>query len=205
MTRWLSYNVIFFLTLLSFTLGNTDLKAQTVPVDTLQKDPQKVIETIFATAQKGNPLENKESIALLDELFNYNQLAQNILGKGIPNLKAQDVAWFQKTIREIITKTVYPKSTDFLKNVKITYRKTQQDGNKAKVASVVQSKGEETDVVYILEKTNEERWRVVDVSIDDESWVKTINEKMMKSYKEKGWKGVKDLLNKRLSELQKTK
>lgn len=197
---------IGFLILTFFSVISMEIVADTSEISKeITKDPQKVIETIFATAQKGNPLESKDSTALLDQLFNYNQLALNILGKGIPNLGAADVSWFQKTIKEIITKTVYPKSTDFLKNVKITYRKTQMENSKAKVSSVVQSKGEETDVVYILEKTSDEKWRVVDVAIDDESWVKTINEKMMKSYKEKGWKGVKDLLNKRLAELKKSK
>jgi ABC-type transporter MlaC component len=45
-------------------------------------------------------------------------------------------------------------------------------------------------------------WRVVDVAIDDESWVSTINEKVAKTLKEKGWNGLKDLLNKRLKELK---
>jgi hypothetical protein len=45
-------------------------------------------------------------------------------------------------------------------------------------------------------------WRVVDVAIDDESWVSTINEKVSKTLKEKGWNGLKDLLNKRLKELK---
>ncbi len=167
----------------------------------LQKDPQKVIETIFATAQKGNPLQSIDSVKLLDNLFNYNQLALNILGATAKQIKVDDVEWFKKTIREILIKTIYPKANDFLKNVKITYRKSFVDGAKAKVSSQIQSKGETTDVVYLLEKDSE-NWRVVDVSIDDESWVKTINEKMLKSYKEKGWIGVKDLLNKRLKELK---
>jgi hypothetical protein len=46
---------------------------------------------------------------------------------------------------------------------------------------------------------------VVDVAIDEESWVKTINEKVQKTLKEKGWPGLKDLLNKRLNELKANK
>lgn len=164
--------------------------------------PEVIIKEVFDAAQGGNPLDNPNTMRFLDERFNFSQMAKNILGKDLLGQNLNEVQWFEKSIREIITKTVYPKAPEFLSNVKISYKKTIVDGEKAIVGSSVAKKGEVTDVDYVLmmDKTKKS-WRVVDVAIDQESWVQTINEKMTKSFKEKGWKGVKDLLNKRIKEL----
>lgn len=164
--------------------------------------PEVIIKEVFDAAQEGNPLDNPNTMRFLDERFNFSQMAKNILGKDLLGQNLNEVQWFEKSIREIITKTVYPKAPEFLSNVKISYKKTIVDGEKAIVGSTVAKKGEVTDVDYVLmmDKTKKS-WRVVDVAIDQESWVQTINEKMTKSFKEKGWKGVKDLLNKRIKEL----
>lgn len=167
-----------------------------------QVAPEVLIKEIFDIAQKGNPLDNATTMSFLDDRFNYSQMSKTILGKDLLGQSATEVQWFEKSIREIITKTVYPKAPDFLSNVKITYKKTIIDGDKAIVGSTVSKKGEVTDVDYVLMMDKAKNaWRVVDVAIDQESWVQTINEKMSKSYKEKGWKGVKDLLSKRIKEL----
>lgn len=172
------------------------------PVSMAQVAPEVLIKEIFDIAQKGNPLDNATTMSFLDDRFNYSQMSKTILGKDLLGQSATEVQWFEKSIREIITKTVYPKAPDFLSNVKITYKKTIIDGDKAIVGSSVSKKGEVTDVDYVLMMDKAKNaWRVVDVAIDQESWVQTINEKMSKSYKEKGWKGVKDLLSKRIKEL----
>ena len=76
------------------------------------------------------------------------------------------------------------------------------DENKATVPSTVSKRGEKTDVSYSLIKVGSS-WKIIDLSIDEESWVKTINEKMSKTLKEKGWSGVKELLNNRVKALNK--
>ena len=127
-----------------------------------------------------------------------------ILGQEGPKRSASELKWFENTIKEIITRSVYPSAPKFLENVKITYKKTKLNSDDAKVFSSVSKKGESTDVDYLLKKTGAE-WKVIDVSIDEESWVKTINEKVQKTIKEKGWTGLKDLLTKRLNELKSNK
>lgn len=164
--------------------------------------PQTLIENIFSLAQKENPINNPKLKSELDASFDFHQMALNILGKEISKRSAADLKWFEDSIKEIITKTVYPKAPEFLRGVKITYRDTLVDSNKATVPSVVAKKGEKTDVSYTLIKTGN-AWKVIDVSIDEESWVKTINEKIKKSLNEKGWNGVKDLLNARVKALNK--
>ncbi|MBC7713675.1 MAG: ABC transporter substrate-binding protein [Rhizobacter sp.] len=169
------------------------VKAQTTSNDA----PETLIQNIFTLAQKENPLHNPKTKAELDSHFDFHQMSLNILGSEAKKRSAADLKWFEDSIKEIITKTVYPKAPEFLKGVKITYKSTLLDDNKATVPSVVAKKGEKTDVKYKLVKSGSE-WKVIDISIDDESWVNTINDKMTKTLKEKGWSGVKDMINKRV-------
>lgn len=166
--------------------------------------PEVLIQNIFSMAQKENPLNNPKTKAELDSHFDFKQMSMNILGVEAKKRSASDLKWFEDSIKEIITKTVYPKAPEFLQGVKITYKSTLVDGNKATVPSTVAKKGEKTDVSYSLVKAGSE-WKVIDVSIDDESWVKTINDKMSKTLKEKGWAGVKDMINKRVKALNEKK
>lgn len=176
------------------------VKAQTE----VSKSPEALIQNIFAIAQKENPLKNKTIKNELDSQFDFKQMSLSILGEEAKKRSVTELKWFEESIKEIITKTVYPKAPEFLKGVKITYKSTLIDEEKATVPSVVSKRGEKTDVNYTLSK-NPQGWKVIDVSIDDESWVKTINEKLQKTLKEKGWAGVKDLLNKRIKTLNQTK
>lgn len=162
--------------------------------------PEVLIKDIFALAQKENPLKNPATKEALDSYFDFKKMSLNILGDEAKKRNASDLKWFEDSIKEIITKTVYPKAPEFLQGVKITYKTTLIDENKAIVPSVVAKKGEKTDVSYTLAKSGN-TWKVTDVSIDDESWVKTINDKMKKTLKEKGWNGVKEMLNKRIKTL----
>ncbi len=174
------------------------VKAQT------EAAPEVLIQNIFSLAQKENPLNNPKTKSELDSHFDFKQMSMNILGSEANKRSAADLKWFEDSIKEIITKTVYPKAPEFLQGVKITYKSTLVDGNKATVPSTVAKKGEKTDVSYQLVKSGND-WKVIDVSIDDESWVKTINDKMTKTLKEKGWAGVKDMINKRVKALNEKK
>lgn len=164
--------------------------------------PEVLIQNIFSLAQKENPLNNPKIKAELDANFDFRQMSLNILGDEAKNRTTADLKWFEESIKEIITKTVYPKAPEFLTGVKITYKNTFIDDKIATVPSTVAKKGEKTDVSYTLVK-NGDSWKVIDVSIDEESWVKTINEKMKKTFKEKGWAGVKNLINTRVKALNK--
>jgi ABC-type transporter MlaC component len=190
--KFMTFHLYTLLLILSLSV-----KAQT------PSTPELFIKNTFQLAQKENPLANSKLKAELDSQFDFKTMSFNILGKEeAKKLSPQDLVWFEKSIQEIITKTVYPKAPEFLRGVKITYNNPIFDENKVLVPSVVTKKGEKTDVQYSLIKTGES-WKIIDVSIDEESWVQSINEKMKKTIKEKGFKGVRDLLNKRIKELAK--
>lgn len=165
--------------------------------------PEEMIKDIFARAGKENLLMNTESKLIVESHVDFKVMSTSMLGNDFAKLSASDFKWFEETIKDIITRSVYPSAPKFLDNVKITFKKTEINGENGKVASIVSKKGERTSVDYIVKKVGED-WKVVDVAIDDESWVKTINEKVHKTMSEKGMKGLKDLLSKRLNELKKS-
>lgn len=163
--------------------------------------PEEIIKDIFTRAGKENLLNSAKSKEVVESHIDFGEMTKTILKEEATKRSADDVKWFEVTIKEIITRSVYPNAPKFLENVKVTYKKTQNVGELVKVPSSVNKKGEATSVDYMMKKVGSD-WKVVDVAIDDESWVKTINEKVQKTLKEKGWNGLKDLLNKRLKELK---
>jgi ABC-type transporter MlaC component len=185
--------VHFFALILGMFVLNTTQAALT---------PEDLIKDIFAKVGHENLLKNPKVKNQVEMHIDFGEMTKAILGQESSKRSASELKWFETTIKEIITRSVYPSAPNFLENVKITYKKTSETSAGAKVASSVSKKGESTDVDYLLKKIGTE-WKVIDVSIDEESWVKTINEKIQKTLKEKGWNGLKDLLNKRLNELKK--
>ncbi|MBP9680937.1 MAG: ABC transporter substrate-binding protein [Bacteriovorax sp.] len=166
--------------------------------------PEELIKDIFLKTGKENLLLNAKTKAEVEAHIDFKEMAKTVLAEEYTKRSASDLKWFEVTLKEIITRSVYPSAPKFLENVKITYKKTKATDRDAKVSSSVSKKGESTDVDYLLKKVGDD-WKVVDVAIDEESWVKTINEKVQKTIKEKGWSGLKDLLNKRLTELKTNK
>lgn len=166
--------------------------------------PENLIKDIFLKVGKENLMLNTKIKEEVEMHVDFSDMARAILAEETKKITNADIKWFEATIKEIITRSVYPSAPKFLENVKITYKKTKETNADARVFSSVNKKGEATDVDYHLKK-NGASWKVVDVSIDEESWVKTINEKVQKTLKEKGWNGLKDLLNKRLNELKSNK
>jgi len=169
-------------------------------------NPEELIKDIFLKTAKENLLLNSKLKNEVESHIDFQEMSKTILAAEYTKHPAADLKWFESTLKEIITRSVYPSAPKFLENVKITYKKskTTDSDSDSKVLSSVSKKGESTDVDYVLKKVNNE-WKVVDVAIDEESWVKTINEKVQRTIKEKGWNGLKDLLNKRLTELKNSK
>ena len=197
MWMYLMKKKFFLLSLLALNLINFNLQAATL-------GPEELIKDIFSKTGKENLLLNTKVKEEVEAHIDFQEMSKSVLADEYTKRSPSDIKWFVSTLKEIITRSVYPSAPKFLENVKITYKKTKATEKDAKVSSSVSKKGESTDVDYVLKKVDNE-WRIVDVSIDEESWVKTINEKVQKTIKEKGWAGLKDLLNKRLTELKSNK
>lgn len=184
--------VIFSITILSILAFN---------VQASTSNPEEIIQAIFQKTGKENLLLNSKLKNEVESHIDFQEMSKTILAQEYAKRSVVELKWFEQTLKEIITRSVFPAAPKFLENVKISFKKSKISDNDSKVFSSVSKKGESTDVDYVLKKINNE-WKVVDVSIDEESWTKTINEKVQRTIKEKGWSGLKDLLNKRLTELK---
>ena len=170
----------------------------------MEAGPKAVIEDIFAKARQVSVSHDVKLQQSINTHVDFEKMAKAAMGAQYDKLSPADQKWFISTLRQIVTKTVYPEAPDFLKNVSISYRKTQDQGRKAKVRSVVKKRGEETDVAYQLEKSAS-GWKVVDISIDDESWVETIHDEVSDILQTEKWAGLKKHMQKRLAKLNGTK
>lgn len=164
--------------------------------------PKDVVQDIFTRAATPEIATDAAKQAEVSSMVNFDALARAALGREARKIPAKELAWFRDTLQEIITRTVYPKAPEFLKDVKISYDKVQEKGSKASVASSVQNKADFTDVSYQMEKDKDGSWKVVDVSISGLSWVDSIRDQVSDVVKKKKWQGLKDAMNKRLNELK---
>lgn len=166
--------------------------------------PKAVVEIIFKKAQQKDIATDAKKQAALNKYINFTTMGVSILGKNKKPLSREQINWFNKTLKSIITRTVYPLAPKFFKDVKVTYEGVEVTKQNTVVKSVVFSKGEETEVAYYLKKFQKE-WKIVDIAIDDESWTEGINEQVNRTIKSEKWAGVKKRLTKRLKELKNKK
>jgi ABC-type transporter MlaC component len=88
--------------------------------------PQKVVEDIFSKAGQVEVTTSADRQNEITSMVDFSALAKSALGKEAKGVAPKEVEWFQQTLQEIITRTVYPKAPDFLKDVKIAYDKVEE-------------------------------------------------------------------------------
>lgn len=165
-------------------------------------EPKAVVQEIFTQASAPEVATSADKQGEINAKVDFDTLANNALGKNAKSVPAPERAWFKNTLQEIISRTVYPKAPEFLSGVKINYEKVEEKNGKATVASTVQNKADVTDVSYKLQKGAEGEWKVVDVAISGLSWVDSIRDQVSSTIRTKKWKGLKELMNKRLADLK---
>ena len=168
----------------------------------LSVEPEEIVKKIFELAKDKTLKNSKKKQVKIEDMFNFKVMSKDILGKQYLERGKKEFDWFHQTIKGIITKTIYPKAPKFLNEVEIEYKDIEKNNSGATVYAIVKSKGEETEVNYALKFINN-KWTVVNVIIDDESWVENISEKVDTVLKKKKWKGLRKLLTKKLKELTK--
>jgi ABC-type transporter MlaC component len=192
MTKKMKILGVLFLLSISFEILGATEKIKPLPI----------IEDIFSTAKSKEFKKNKKLQNKVSFYFDYDKMATDILAQFATKSNQTDVAWFKKTIKGIITRTVYPEAREFLEKVKITHEIAEQAKDSMKVLTIIKKRGEETELMSYFAK-RQGKWRIINISIDDESWVGNIQEQVHKTIKEKGWTELKKSLSKRLNELVK--
>lgn len=164
-------------------------------------EPRQVVEEIFTKASAPSVVSDRSLQEEINGKVNFTAMSKAVLGKESQKLPAAEFSWFDQTLKEIITRTVYPAAPSFLQDVKISYKDVDMKGAQAVVQSSVRNKADMTDVNYTLAKVND-GWQVVDISIDGESWVQSIREQVQATLKKQKWAGLKEKLNQRLLTLK---
>jgi ABC-type transporter MlaC component len=166
--------------------------------------PKAVIEEIFQMVKDEKLASDSAAQKQVDRHIDFNDMADSVLGSHSKAIAKADSEWFRSTLKSIITKTVYPEAPDFMKGVKIEYVDESVGATKASIVSEVAQKGDVTEVRYDLKKKGGQ-WVVVDVAIDDESWVQSIREEVNDVIATKKWAGLKQRMSDRLKELDSKK
>jgi len=173
---------------------------------------REIVEEIFSKAAKPEIKKDARLQTELNNLVDYAHMAKEVLGAEFKKQKPQDIQWFEKMLKDIISLSVYPAAPDFLGKVNIVYKESPKENSKGNpkenkeekdqsaISSIVKHKGEETEVNYRLHKQGE-NWKVYDVALDGESWTENIRTEVQKILKKEGWGGLKKRLIKRLDVL----
>jgi ABC-type transporter MlaC component len=161
-----------------------------------------VVQSIFTNASAEGVAKDASKQGEVNQYVDFDALAKAALGKNFAKTSTADFNWFRDTLKEIVTRTVYPKAPDFLKDTKITYNSDKTNGGKALVKSTVQNKADLTDVDYQLALEEGKGWRVTDVAISGQSWVESIRDEVGNVLKKSKWSGLKAKMTKRLNDLK---
>lgn len=169
----------------------------------MAEEPKAVVEEIFAKAAKDEVKKDKSLQSSINANVDFTTMARSVLGAEVIKVSSADFDWFRSTLQEIITRTVYPNAPEFLAGVSIKYKDVELKGAKAVVKSEVHNKADTTDVNYTLARGKDGTWKVIDISLDGESWVASIKEQVAETMRSKEWAGLKKQLSERLAKLKK--
>ncbi|MCB9060188.1 MAG: ABC transporter substrate-binding protein [Halobacteriovoraceae bacterium] len=163
-----------------------------------------LVDKIFTLAKSSDFAKNKTSQEFVTSQFDFATMSKNILGAEFTKQNQKEIEWFNDHIKQIITKTIYPKATDFLKNVNVEHELISKKDKTFSVLTIVKKRGEESEVLSSFSNSSN-AWKIIDISIDDESWTSNIKEQVKKKIDKEKWIGLKKSLTKRLEELNSEK
>lgn len=186
----LIYSILFFIVLISHNSN--------------ANDPSKdVVEKIFKWAKSKNVSKSTKLQDNINTLIDFEKISKSILGKHLKKRSSKDQIWFQKTLKEMLAKTLIPKAPGFLKEAKVKYKKTQQsDSKNTVVKSVIEYREDETEVDYKLKKYKND-WKIIDIIIDGDSWVNDIKEQVQDTLDIESWESFKNRINKKMNKSKK--
>ena len=163
--------------------------------------PRPAVENIFELARSSDLATNEQAQRSINNFIDFTTITLNVLGKHVASVPKKDLVWVTNTLQEIIGLTVYPKAAEFLKDVTIKFGEEKIIANQATVYSTIKKKADTTEVNFTLKKIKDE-WKVIDITLDDESWVLNIKTQVNDIIKKEKWDGVKKRLNNKLSKLK---
>lgn len=171
------------------------------------KDAQAHLETQHKQvkkllAKKASADRNSKLDAMLDQLLDYETLAQKSLSKEWDKRSATEQGEFSELLKKLIRKNYRENLTQTI-DFKIKYTEAEAKDGGAFVRSVARSatnrRAPAVSIDYAMMQKNGQ-WRVVDVITDEVSLVKNYRRQFRRIIKKEGWDGLMKKMQNKLGE-----
>jgi ABC-type transporter MlaC component len=168
------------------------LKALSTPTLAASSPKETVLEIIERAKNLSNKTTYSENTKKIESLVFFEKLTENALTGSNPSSDQRQK--IDSLLKEIITKSVYPKAPQFFKDVKLDFSQSTAQQNQessenapVKISSTVTSlKNKTTNKVdYYLIHTSE-GYKVTDFALEGQRWSESIREQFQDIIKKEG-------------------
>jgi phospholipid transport system substrate-binding protein len=165
--------------------------------------PQAVVETIITNARNLNQKSDfQDRTRTIESLVDFQTICDRALAKNLKTLSAEHKTEISSLLKTILTKTVYPAAPQFFKDVSVQFKPAEDTASgKARIKSLVSKGKSRSSVEYWLESSSS-GYRVVDLAIDGESWVKNVGGQFDQILSSKGPEELIRRMKKRLAQIE---
>jgi len=148
------------------------------------------------------PLEQKMSQIeeLIEKFFNFQAIAQGVMGPYWRHLSAQQREEFKNLFRRLLEDT-YLRRLDEYSGEKVTYDEVQQRDGRAEVHTHVVGQDLNVPVVYRLSR-QADGWQVYDVIVEDVSMVRNYRTSYRDILRGGGYEALKEKMQNKITQLQ---
>lgn len=175
------------------------------PIRSAQAIPEKpsaALDTVQGIINRAKSLENKslysENTKSIEDKVDFDRLSLEALGPSRSRISSSQRSEIQNLLKKIITKTVYPAAPQFFKEVTIDFTGEEQTKRGIHISSTVTKGSKRSSVEYWLSPDN----RVIDISIDGESWTENLRSQFDEIISRKGASDLISRMKRRLRELE---
>ena len=159
---------------------------------------QSIKEIVNSETKGETPVERDSLKAVVGDLFDFQEFSRLALGRYWKERTEAEQTEFTDLCRQLIEKN-YADPKLYTKSDKINYIKSELEGTKGLVKTVVYYKDEESSIDYKLHPVNG-RWRVYDMVIDDLSITRSNRSQFYKEIRKTSFEGLVKKLKDKLQE-----
>ena len=159
---------------------------------------QSIKEIVNSETKGETPVERDSLKAVVGDLFDFQEFSRLALGRYWKERTEAEQAEFTDLCRQLIEKN-YADPKLYTKSDKINYIKSELEGTKGLVKTVVYYKDEESSIDYKLHPVNGQ-WRVYDMVIDDLSITRSNRSQFYKEIRKTSFEGLVKKLKDKLQE-----
>ncbi len=133
------------------------------PTNVIKNSNKKILEIVKSTPNTQQA--TFKIVKLLEEISNFNTLANNVTSGFCKNLNTDQCSKFNTTFIDLLKYSTAKKLSKY-KSEKIDYLKEEISGNKATVKTLVYNGDKKFKIDYQLEKSNN-KWQIVNYIVED--------------------------------------